>query len=234
MEMLSFKEYINEGLLSKDRPRLPGDPPHLEVFSKVGHALGPVRNVLAASYAEGKRLGTKDPTKKKSLRDFSKKMLKGVISGRRPPKLEERVRTPAEAGNLLGKIAKRQRREGHRSGLMAGGDRINLPGFKISNEVEMVARAFTNPKFLRAGLTGKQAEVQNIPIDKIKPSQPSVFTNPSVTKKKLEKNDPNKAAVVFKRRDGTYIAADGHHYTLERKAVGDKTVRARVYESSNM
>jgi hypothetical protein len=46
---------LNEGLFSQDRPRIPGDPPHLEIFTKVGHALPNVaRKTLAASSYLGK------------------------------------------------------------------------------------------------------------------------------------------------------------------------------------
>jgi len=46
---------LNEGLFSQDRPRIPGDPPHLEIFTKVGHALPNVaRKTLAASAYLGK------------------------------------------------------------------------------------------------------------------------------------------------------------------------------------
>lgn len=46
---------INEGMFSMDRPRIPGDPPHLEIFTKVGHALpNTIRKTLAASAYLGK------------------------------------------------------------------------------------------------------------------------------------------------------------------------------------
>lgn len=43
------------GLFSQDRPRIPGDPPHLEIMTKIGHALpDKARRVLAASAMIGK------------------------------------------------------------------------------------------------------------------------------------------------------------------------------------
>lgn len=132
--------------------------------------------------------------------------------------LQERVRTPEEANKLWNYIGKRAQRK---KGLLGRISQFRGAEIPLKNTVKFPHDFWAKP------VSDFKASREDVPMDKIRYSQPSVFH--ATVSKYLKQGDNHREAAFIKRRDGTYDHLDGHHRTVADKLRGKKSVKATVW-----